>query len=333
MTVIVIGLGSMGKRRIRLLRKFDFQIKIIGIDSQKERCETARREYNVVTFNHLDEIPEGEKAFCAFIATSPLSHADLIRACLERDLHVFTELNLVDIMYEDNIRLAREKKKILFLSSTFLYRKEIMYMQKVLSECAGKVNYTYHTGQYLPDWHPWENYKNFFVGQKKTNGCRELMAIELPWIVEVFGKIKKVMVSANKMSNLDVDYADNYFMIFEHESGNKGLVAVDVVSRKPSRNLEIFGEDIFVSWNGSPEGLRRFDYDRKEDIEVRLYESVDKSDDYAASIIEDAYSGEISNFFQVIERDASPKYSFEKDKEILNLIDYIEKLSGGQIYE
>ena len=34
-------------------------------------------------------------------------------------------------------------------------------------------------GQYLPDWHPWESYKSFFVSNKKTNGCRELFAIEL----------------------------------------------------------------------------------------------------------------------------------------------------------
>lgn len=35
MKVAVIGLGSMGKRRIRLLKHFDKNIEIIGIDSKK----------------------------------------------------------------------------------------------------------------------------------------------------------------------------------------------------------------------------------------------------------------------------------------------------------
>ena len=33
MKVLVVGLGSMGKRRIRLIRKYDPTITIIGVDT------------------------------------------------------------------------------------------------------------------------------------------------------------------------------------------------------------------------------------------------------------------------------------------------------------
>ena len=37
MTIVVVGLGSMGKRRIRLLKKIDFSIRIIGVDKSSDR--------------------------------------------------------------------------------------------------------------------------------------------------------------------------------------------------------------------------------------------------------------------------------------------------------
>ncbi|MDE6927475.1 MAG: hypothetical protein K2P06_01985, partial [Muribaculaceae bacterium] len=66
--------------------------------------------------------------------------------------------------------------------------------------------YIYHVGQYLPEWHPWENYQDFFVGDKRTNGCREIMAIEFPWLIETFGEIREVSVLHDKMSHLNIDY-------------------------------------------------------------------------------------------------------------------------------
>ena len=324
MTVMVIGLGSMGRRRIRLLQKYHFKMKIAGIDSLKERCEKVRREYGIEVFNTIEEACRERDIECAFICTSPLSHANLIHICLEKNMHVFTELNLISTMYDENIKLASKKDRVLFLSSTFLYRKEIIYMQEKVKVCGENVNYMYHAGQYLPDWHPWESYQSFFVGQKKTNGCREFMAIEFPWIIKVFGNIKTVKVAGSKMSSLELDYPDNYILFLEHENGNKGVVAIDIVSRKAIRNLEVFGENIYFTWNGTPDGLLWYDCTEKKDRKVQLYETVDKRSDYAATIIEDAYYSEIYNFFQVIRGVGKPEYSFEEDEEILKLIDYIE---------
>ncbi len=324
MTVLVIGLGSMGRRRVRLLKRYSAAIRIIGVDQNDQRCRQAQEEYGIVTYGEPAQAFCSEAVDCAFISASPLSHAGLIRTCLEHRLHVFTELNLVDTLYEENVRLAKDRGCVLFLSSTFLYRREMEYMAAEVHKQTQRVSYTYHTGQYLPDWHPWESYKNFFVGQKETNACRELMAIEFPWLAEVFGPITEVRAEAEKVSSLALDYPDRYLMLVEHENGNRGAVAVDVVSRKASRNLEVFGEEISLRWNGTPDSLYRYHWDTKSEEQIKLYDSVDKRSDYCESIIEDAYYSEIENFFGVIDGTQKPRYSFEKDKETLRLIDRIE---------
>lgn len=321
--VAVIGLGSMGRRRIRLIRKYDPSIEIIGIDNNEQRREVCYKEYGIDTFSHLSEC-FSDKIDGAFVCTSPLSHHEIITECLSRSIHVFTELNLVTDGYDKNIKLAYDKELKLFLSSTFLYRDEIKKIISLVRNSSELLNYTYHIGQYLPDWHPWESYKNFFVDDKRSNGCREIFAIELPWLTESFGAIVDIKVKKSKMSNLEIDYFDNYLVLLEHSTGHKGTLAVDVVSRKAVRNLEVFGEDLYLSWNGSPTGLYQYDYEKKEDKNIELYEAIDQLEDYSSFVVENAYSNEIIAFFETIINGKPQLYSFEKDKEILGIIDRIE---------
>lgn len=323
MRVLVIGLGSMGKRRIRLLKKIDENICIWGVDRQSERLSAVQKEFGIHTCSSLEQALQESQAECAVVSTSPLSHGEVISHCLAAGLHVFTEINLVSEMYHENMKLAKEKGRVLFLSSTFLYRKEIQFLQSEVCGCREKVNYTYHVGQYLPDWHPWEKYENFFVGDSRTNGCRELFAIEFPWLVYVFGKIVSIQVKKSRNSQLHIDYPDNYLVLIEHEDGHKGMFAVDVISRKPVRNLEVYGEHLYLTWNGAPDGLRRYNIRTGTDEDIDLYEEILSSKEYAPFIIENAYENELVNFFGTIEGTETPRYSFEQDEEILRWIDQL----------
>ena len=118
MKVIVIGLGSMGKRRIRLLKERK-DVEIFGIDTQMERVKQVTEDLGVSCYNDLQEAIDKENPACAFVCTSPLSHAKLINLCLQNKLHVFTEINLVSDLYDENIKLAHDNNCVLFLSSTF----------------------------------------------------------------------------------------------------------------------------------------------------------------------------------------------------------------------
>lgn len=324
MNIVVIGLGSMGKRRIRLLKKFNSDFKIFGVDSNLERQRECSQIYMIECFKSLDDLLDKVEIQYAFVCTAPLSHGEIITRCLNDKMHVFTELNLVDDYYEMNIKLARENNLVLFMSSTFLYRDEVKRIKEFVEVANCQMNYTYHSGQYLPDWHPWENYNDFFVGEKRTNGCREIFAIELPWLVSVFGKIVEYKVLSDKISDLNIQYNDNYLVLLKHDSGNKGVIAVDVISRKATRNLEVFGEAIHLTWDGTPKGLKQYNFDDKMLESIEIYQEVDQLKDYSSVIVENAYTNEIEAFFESVRDGKEPIYSFEQDQEILKLIDKIE---------
>ena len=324
MKIIVIGLGSMGKRRLRLLSERN-DVELFGIDSQESRCEEVKEKFGITCFRSVKEAVEAEAIEAAVISTSPLSHAAIIKECLTHNLHVFTEINLVQDGYEENMALAKEKNLVLFLSSTFLYRKETQTIIERVQNTKCPLNYIYHVGQYLPDWHPWESYNSYFIGNPRTNGCREIMAIDLPWVVSAFGPIKSVSAIKSKNTELNITYDDNYLITIEHESGHKGVFAVDVVARKSGRNIEIFGEQLHLSWNGTADSLKIFNIEEKMDEVVSFDDASEHVEGYAAFVTENPYREELNSFLkQIADRTYTPAWDFEKDKVVLDIIDQIE---------
>ena len=249
--------------------------------------------------------------------------AAVIGALLDHDLPVFTELNLVSDGYRENMAKAAAKKLPLFLSSTMLYRRETQYIKRQVAEFGKPVHYIYHIGQYLPDWHPWENYKNFFVGNARTGGVREIFGIDLPWLLDAFGDVESVTVQKDTISDLGLPYPDCVTLLLRHKGGVQGVLAADVVSRKAVRSFECFGDGIHLFWEGNPKALYEFkDGDKRF---VNTYASFEHDSRYSDNIVENAYVDELTNFFGVLKGDEQPKWSFEKDLKAIELMDRIEK--------
>ena len=324
MTYIVIGLGSMGKRRIRLFQKYRKDLNLVGIDSSRNRCVSVGKEYEILTYQSLEKCMAEQKITAILVCTSPLTHGEIILKCLQEKLHVFTEINLINENYEELIKAAVENKVELFISSTMLYRKEIDYIKEIVQSSLKKVCYRYHVGQYLPDWHPWESYKDFFVGDKRTNGCREIFAIEMPWIIKTFGKIKNLNVVKNKLSTLDIDYNDTYIVNIEHERGHQGVFVVDVVCRKAVRNLEVFSEDIQIRWDGTLGEVNVLDIEKQEFDTISMCNYFEDEKYNSNNILDLSYFEEMKVFVEKINGINNERYTFQDDKYTLSVIDEIE---------
>lgn len=325
MRIVVIGLGSMGKRRIRLLKQNFLEAEVYGIDNNSERRVFCQEEYGIIGYSSFEVALKAEKFDCAFVCTPPLSHNAIIRKCLQNGINVFTEINLVSDGYEENLKLANEKKLSLFLSSTMIYRDEMQYIYEKVKNICQPVSYQYHVGQYLPDWHPWESYKDFFVGEKRTNGCREILTIELPWLTRTFGEICEIKVMRTKLTKLQIGYDDCYMILLKHKSGNAGMFMVELAAREAVRDFKLIGEEIFVCWNGTPEGLVCKNIQEGYIEQIDLYRDIQKEKQYNKTIVENSYVNEMKHFFGELEGRMCKTYGFEDDLKVLRIIDQIEK--------
>ena len=72
MKILVIGLGSMGRRRIRNLQNLGYK-NIIGYDKKKSRRDESKQKYRLKTFEKIeDALDYNPKAM--IISTPPDLH-------------------------------------------------------------------------------------------------------------------------------------------------------------------------------------------------------------------------------------------------------------------
>lgn len=252
MKFLIAGLGSMGKRRIRNLHA-NGEKDIVGFDVRLDRNKEAEEKYGIRTVKSLSEI--SPKDFdVLIISTSPDAHGDYIRYALKHKKHFFVEHPTSDDGYKEILK--NKDATIKAPSCTFLFNPAIKMIKQILEKgTIGKVlAFQYHMGQYLPDWHPWEDYRTVYFSKKETSACREMFAFELIWLNSLMkSSVKDVKGSIGKLSDLDMDADDTVTAAITYENNARGTLLIDVISRKPFRTLRILGSDGVLEWE-------RFDY-------------------------------------------------------------------------
>lgn len=313
----------MGKRRIRNLQ-FLNQESIIGFDPRVDRCKEAFEKYGVKTFDDIS-VALNEKPDAMVISTPPDLHMKYAKIALENRIHFFTEASVVQDEMPEVIEMLKRSAIIGLPSCTMRYHPIVNKIRELLAKntIGNPLSFIYHSGQYLPDWHPWEDYRKFYVSKRETGACREIVPFELVWLIDLFGKIKTVTGRKSKLSNLEADIDDMYNVLLEFNNGIEATMTVDVIARYPYRQIKILGETgvIFADWSE-----RIVKYYTKES---GWTENKSNDGDIEKGYIhgEGPYIEEMNHFLETIQNKINQPYSFEDDLDILKILESIESSS------
>lgn len=315
MKFMVIGLGSMGKRRIRNLQYLKAG-EIVGVEPIEERRKQVEDEYKIKAVSSVDEGFK-ENIDAVVISTPPDKHGAYALAAAERGKHFFVEASVV---LEDSIvranEIAKKKNLVAMPSCTMRFNWRIRKIKALVDGGAiGKVAaLNYHMGQWLPDWHPHEDIRKFYVGKRETGAGREMVPFELEWIQWVFGSVREISCIDGKVSDLPVDINDIYSLNIMFESGAIGNILIDVISRAAMRRIEIIGDKgtIVMDWND--EKIRFYDAETKKWTDFSEEEK-HRQPGYWAK--DDMYIEEMRHFTNAAK--GSEKLAYTMDDDIRNL--------------
>jgi len=329
MKFLVIGLGSMGKRRIRNL-KSNGQNEIFGFDVREDRRKEVEEKYNISTFDSLNKILKSFNIDAFIISVPPDKHIEYVNIALDNNIHCFIEASVTDEGMLDIIERSKVKTDVKICPScTLRFHPSVKLIKNIISsDMIGKVsNFSYHSGQYLPDWHPWEKISDYYVSNKKTGGCREIVPFELTWLNCIFGKLKKVCGFNSKTIELGVDIDDVYASVLEYENNILGTLLVDVVSRVAIRKLVINGDNGQIQWDWNKRVVDL--YSAKENRWIHYDEPEGKAElGYNQNIIEEMYIEEIEHFINSIEKKKEFPNNLKEDYDILQALYQIEQSNG-----
>lgn len=322
MKFLVIGLGSMGKRRIRCLKRLGYG-DILGYDLRDDRRREVEERYNMRTISNLDDVVVSESD-AIIISTPPDKHNQYIGLAIENKKPAFVEASVILEGLAELNSLAKKQHVLIAPSCTVRFHPAIKDIRNIVaSRQYGKAtNFSYHSGQYLPDWHPWENVKDFYAGRKETGGCREIVPFELTWIVDVMGMPKKVGGFFGKTTDVGADVDDTYVLSLDFGEAF-GNLTVDVTSRYATRGLILNMERGQILWRWD-EGVVKL-YDGVSQRWINYYYPQGQTvEGYNKNIIEDMYIEETNLFISAIEGKRAFPNSLDDDIEVLKLLYKLE---------
>jgi predicted dehydrogenase len=258
MRILVVGLGSMGRRRLRCLTHIGGH-DLAGLEPSAERAAAVGEEFSMPTFPSFEEALKWEPE-ALVISTPPDLHLPFALQAARHGLHFFTEASVVPEDTTELEALADQQGIVAAPSCTMRFHPAVGVLRRRIEEGAvGRVlAVTHHVGQYLPDWHPWEDYRNYYVSKRETGAAREIVPFELNWMAHLFGPVTAIAGFQGKLSSLEVDIDDLYSQLVAFGSGVQGTLVVEVVSRPAIRQARIVGEDGTLIWDWNDRCVREW---------------------------------------------------------------------------
>lgn len=325
LSFLIIGLGSMGKRRIRNLSFLGVaRENIYGFDPLATRCEEVAAEYKIKTFNSLPEA-ENTHPDAYIISTPPLSHREFFLPIAKNKKNFFVEATTGNDGYAE-LHPLLDGSFVAAPSCTFRHFPAVVRIKDLLlSGAIGKpLCFNHYLGQYLPDWHPYEDYRHVYFAKKDTGGAREMFPYELIWLTDIFqSPVGKVTGVRGKISALEMTADDLYGAIIQFENGVVGNMMIDILNRAAGRTLKIIGTEGTLDWNWLGKEIKIYDAKTKT---VKIIDLAPGKKVGQYNTGEEAYEAEMKDFIEAIEGKKPYPYTFAEDDRILGFLDSFENL-------
>lgn len=267
MKVLFFGLGGIGQRHLRNLRKIQPDIQIaafrtkgrtfeIGNDLLPDYNSDIVSKYNISTFEKFEDAMKYEPDFA--VVSNPTSlHVSTAKQLVMNKIPVFMEKPISDCVdgLGQLLQMSKEKKVPVMIGYMMRFHPCAIKLKEMVDEMRiGKI-FSVHVliNSYMPGWHSYEKYNAFYAGMKSLGGGVVLTEIhELDLIYWYFGKPDRLWAVGGKLSNLNIDVEDTVGVLLEQKFlGHKFPVSLNIsfVQKYPLRKMLIFGEHGKIEWD------------------------------------------------------------------------------------
>ena len=318
---LVIGCGSIGKRHINNLISIGIN-KIYAVDLREDRLDEIRGLEGVIALSTLKEVPFN-KLTSGLICTPPSSHIKLADLLLRNHCpRIFIEKPLAHDYVEAKRLMPSvlDSKSIVAVGCNYRFHPAIQLAKKNLDKgTIGKIyNFRSEFGQYLPDWHPWEDYSETYSAIADMGGGIALDRIhELDYLRYLLGELSVKYSNVSRVGKLNINTEDNVDVILQTLDGVVGTLHLDYLRRDYTAGLNIVGELGTISGDIGKNGYFSL-YDSKIDsLETISFDS-EKYD------LNQMYRDEIKAFFDITYGEHGLIQNYQESLELVLQVEQIK---------
>ena len=314
----IVGLGSIGRRHLRLISEIRPDIKIIVVRSgHGSACDEEKMAVKI-TDSIGDAIKEGIQA--AIISSPATLHLKQSLELAKNGIHLLIEkpISHTSDRVKELLKIVNENRITTMIGYVLRYDLGAMKFKNWLdNKVKGKILHArIECGSYLPDWRPDQDYRKTVSALSELGGGVLLeLSHEIDYLYWFFGKPKDVQAQIRNSGTLDINVEDQVDLLMTSEQGYCISVQIDFNRRHVERKCKVLtteGELIWdavnknVTWKGVNKEQFKYEYNNERNS---------------------IYRKQLEVFFDCIENDNDPIVTVKDGINVISLIDAVRNAS------
>lgn len=260
MKILIAGLGSIGRRHFRNLRALGENDIVLLRSHRATLPDDELSGFPVET--DLAEALKIHKPVAVIVANPTSLHLDVAIPAAEAGCHILLEKPISGSLERvDQLQSAANRSGSRILVG-FQFRFHPMLKKAaelMASGDLGKVLTLHaHWGEYMPNWHPWEDYRQAYAAREDLGGgVIRTLTHPLDYVRWLAGEVTEVRALSGHISPLEMDTEDIAEIGLRFAGGAIGGVHVNYVQRPSVHRLEIVGTKGTLRWDNA-DGVLNF---------------------------------------------------------------------------
>ena len=259
MKFLIAGLGSIGRRHFHNLRALGEEDILLYRTHKATLPDDELAGFPVETDLRA---ALAHKPDAVIVANPTALHLDVAIPAAEAGCHLFLEKPIShSIERVDQLRdaVTRTGSRVL-VGFQFRFHPGLQTVKDLLArgEIGKPISVRAHWGEYLPNWHPWEDFRAGYAARPELGGGVVLtLCHPLDYLRMLLGEVE-VAWSLISHQGLGLPVEDTAEIGLQFANGAVGSVHLNYVQRPPKHTLELVGTEGTVGWDNADGAVRIF---------------------------------------------------------------------------
>ncbi|NWF64339.1 MAG: Gfo/Idh/MocA family oxidoreductase [Chloroflexi bacterium] len=254
MKFLIAGLGSIGRRHFRNLIALGEKDIVLLRTRRATLPDEELAGYPVETDIHKALKKHSPDA--VIVANPTALHLDVAVPAAQAGCHILLEKPVSDSLDRLDVleNAAQKSESKVLVGFQFRYHPTLNKARKLIQENAiGKILTVHaHWGEYLPQWHPWEDYRQSYAARADLGGgVIRTLTHPLDYLRFMLGEVESLYSINGHISPLEIDVEDIAEIGLKFSSGAVGGIHLNYFQRPPVHRLEIVGTGGTLRWDNA----------------------------------------------------------------------------------
>lgn len=251
MKFLIAGFGSIGRRHFRNLLSLgendilfyrtnksvlaDDRLQGYPVLSNLEEALSHHPDAVIIsnpTALHLEVAIPAARAGCDILLEKPVSH----------------NMERIDQLK----KIVEQNGSKVLVGFQFRFHPGLNKVKRIITdgEIGRPLSVRAHWGEYLPDWHSWEDYRKSYSARRELGGGVTLtLCHPIDYLRWIFGEVIDQRSFLSQHDFLDINVEDTAEILLRLERGVLGSIHLNFTQRPPEHEIQVIGTKGTLSWN------------------------------------------------------------------------------------